>query len=575
MATNTLTPVVSGAIILEGFWNDLQTAMEGDWVGRDTTGVPLAGQNLGTAAFPWGTLRSNALIINGSALDSSQITSPQNRIVSGKIRSTSNQPAFITPSGAGASFQVKALTTNLVYDVNGVAVTANTDITKGSVTLAPATQNTATVNDAAAAGQDDTRTWGESNHRAKNYITMTSAGTNITDLIGKFAAFKIAGTSTEYFLAFVESSTKLTHCLRGFFYDSTLAPVNRTKFSNGNTITLMKLGWVFIENDGVTVDVSYGNPQWSYTQPSGPATGDYWYDLQHQTWKRYDGASFVIINRTLIGMEISDATNTVGARCMDFYAQYRTDIFMDVEYLSATLFRAKHPESSISVRGNAIEFRNSLPTWDITASLAAGADMYDATAQNNRNYYFYVSDLGQTIISDIEPYYRGDLRGFYHPHNPWRCVSAARTNGSAQWDSAAPASSQMRNVQPRTEFDVVVGSPAQVFNGDADFSSIQSAHDAMTANQVMKILPGTFAENPVFTKALGVVGSGRGTLISGTWAFNSGSSNGFVTRLKFGDNVTVNSAVTGLYIDAVWVATGKTITDGAAPQNNYIVAMQE
>ena len=63
--------------ILDTFFNEIHAAMNGDFVGRNSSGVPASGQNLGTAAIPWGSIRTNALVIGGTAVDASQITSNQ------------------------------------------------------------------------------------------------------------------------------------------------------------------------------------------------------------------------------------------------------------------------------------------------------------------------------------------------------------------------------------------------------------------------------------------------------------------------------------------------------------------
>ena len=54
MGTNTLATRADGEVILANFFNDFNTALGGDFVGRSVAGVPLANQNLGTAALPWG-----------------------------------------------------------------------------------------------------------------------------------------------------------------------------------------------------------------------------------------------------------------------------------------------------------------------------------------------------------------------------------------------------------------------------------------------------------------------------------------------------------------------------------------
>lgn len=426
MGTGTLTNRSAGQTILDTFFNDIHSALNSDFVGRNSAGVATSGQNLGTVAIPWGTVRAAALVLNGSSVDTSQITSVQNRVISGKTRSTSNQPAFITPNGAADSFIIYGSTTSLQLDINGSSVAVTTDISKTGLTLAPSSQNTCTINDADAASQDDTRIWGEFGH--KKSMTVASMGTNITALVGRYATFKIG---TEYFHAFVESSVKLSKMWRGYFYNSSLAPLNRTVFANSATVTLMSTGWVFVEDDGLTVDVSYRSPTYGKDSPSSPSTGDYWYDTDNLIWKRYDGASFNQIDRTLVGMVVMDATNCVAARCQDFYADYKNENGVTIEISTTEIVRSDQANTFCHVAGKRLNFYSYLPTWNITTDLATSADMYTATETASTFYYCYLTDEGDTVISDIHPYWRPDLKGYYHPHNPWRKVGGFYNNASS------------------------------------------------------------------------------------------------------------------------------------------------
>lgn len=435
MSSNTLTDRSSGQTITAEFFNSIHSALDGDFVGRGNSGVPEAGKNLGTVAIPWGTVRADQMILSGQAVDASQITVPQNRVKAGKVRTTSNQPQFITPNGAALSFVIDATPTHLNIDVNGVDVDIAADITVTGITAAPSSQNTALVNDTEAADQHDTRLWGEPEHRKK--ITIDTVGTNITALIGKYAAFMISnGGETEYFMAYVESGTVLSQIRRGYFYDSTLAPKNRIVFSNNDTITLLKMGWVFVENDGTTADVSYANPVWSFTSPGGPATGDYWYDMNNQIWKRYDGAAFQIINRTLVGVVASTSSACVAARCEDFYKKYSEENTLHLSKFTSEIVKGTKLHGKASVAGTVFDFGNSLASWNITTDLASASDMYDSTEQASRLYYLYLTDEADTVISDISPYFRSDLFGEYHPHNPWRCVGIAYNDGSSDIQAA-------------------------------------------------------------------------------------------------------------------------------------------
>ena len=429
MGTSTLTNRAAGQTILDTFFNDIHSAFNGDLVGRNTSGIATAGQNLGTNALKWGSAFITNLILDGSSVDTSLLTVTKNRIVSGKTRTTSNQPQFILPNGAAASFIIEGLVTNLLLDVDGVTVTVTTDITKGTLTVGPSTTETALVNDADAADQESTKTWGEDGSE-KETLPVDNMGAEFQAFIGSWQVIEIAGVATEYALAFIKSATELTNIYRGFFTNSSSAPVNRTGISNNDVITVLSTGWVFVESDGATVDVTYTSPVRSFTAPSGPATGDYWYDLANETWKRFDGSTFQIINRVLVGVVGIDSANCVVARSLDFHKGYDEYNSIEVQIRTSEIAEIKNQNSKVNVYGKVLDFGFNHENWNITTDLAASADMYNATEQTDTDYYLYIKDTGETVISDISPYKRGDLKGFYHPHNPWRCVGIVFNDSS-------------------------------------------------------------------------------------------------------------------------------------------------
>lgn len=438
MGLGNLTTRAGGQPVDETWWNTIQDAIKETLVPRNSSGVPTAGQDLGSSTYPWGRVYADSLVVDGSLVDLDAVTnlSPY-KIVSGKIRSTSNQPAFLTPagSGGGRSLTISATATNLVYQVADTTVTLAADIVVSALTAAPSSNNTATINDASASGQNAYRMRGASGAEyftgSGNSLTITSAGTEITDLVGKRAAFKLTHSgSDEYFTARIESSTSLKDCYRGFFYDSSLNPINAVTISNSDTITLMKLGWLFLDVNGTTTDTVYNEPVYGGTQPSSPASGDYWYDTANSQWKRYTGSTYASVDRILIGMFFCDATDCLGVRCFDFFATQKQDNTVRIGTLNNADVSTDSVPSHVVVMGNKIDFGNK-QTWEMATHLAASTDMYTSTEQASRVYFFYVTDEGSKKISDIMPYYRGDLLGWYHPHNPWRCVFSAYNDVSS------------------------------------------------------------------------------------------------------------------------------------------------
>jgi len=345
-----------------------------------------------------------------------------NRIVSGRVRSGSANPTFLVPNGAARTIKCDGTPTNFIYYIAGIEYTISTDVTLTGLTAAPSSNNTCLVNDTVAADQDYTKHAGEYGTE----IPIDTAGSEISALIGKFAAFKLDnGSATEYFTAYVTSATSLTKAKRGYFFDSSDNPIPRIVYSNNDTITLLKLTWVFATTTG-TLTATYNNPVWSDDEPSSPAIGDYWFDYSANVWKVYGVGSYSTANAMLIGISVQDTTNTIGARSFELFANYDALNTVEVVAESNTQVKSKLQGSVINAYGETIKNDGNLHTWDMTIDLDSGV-----TEAASTYYYFYITETGDKIISDVRPHDRSaDLMGFYHPHRSWRCVGYAFNNGS-------------------------------------------------------------------------------------------------------------------------------------------------
>lgn len=403
-----------------------------------------------------------------------------NRLVSGRIRSTSDQPIFLVPHGAARTVTCKGATTNFLYYVEGTQYTISSDVTLTSLTAAPSSNNTALINDASAADQDWTKYQGEDG----SIIPIDNIGSEITALVGKYAAFKLAGVGTEYFIARVETDY-LSCAFRGYFFDSSDNPITRTGYTNNDTLTLMKLAWIFAKSDG-TLTVSYTNPVWSKDEPSSPATGDYWYDYDNVKWKKYDTSSFIDADATLIGVCIQDTTNTVGARSFEFFKSWSEENSIEAVFNSNTQVQSKWVGSGISVYGDVFRNERSRFSWDITTDLESGVSENPSTT-----YYLYVSEDGESFISDQKPYdRREDLLGYYHPYQSWRCVGSFFNNASSNITSVSTYFSRI---------------------GDASLSEPQTAASGIIFLERTQILDGS---GGAFTKVLPPAALWRGNRIT-------------------------------------------------------------
>lgn len=409
--------------------SEMQTSIDPGEVGSESLATSVAGEierirfvlkEIKGDVAQWYTTGATSLSEISAALGTSL---DGNRVASGPVYTGSQQPLYLIPDGTAASAVLAGGTTNVVYYVNGAAVTVSTNLAITPITTAPSTNNTATVNDVSVADGEDTKWLGEYG----TTITIDNVGSEITSLVGNLAAFKINNGSTdEYFIARVDSSTTLTEARRGYFFNSSSAPVPRIAIADNDTITLLKLNWIFGKSDG-TVARTTNEPKWQSDEPSSPATDDYWFDITNNTWKRYNGASFISADATFLGILVADATNCIGGRSLEYAGEPVRDMSLDLLKVSATTVRGRHNSAELGVHDTTVKFKYDAPEWDITADLESGL-----TEQSSTMYYLYVTETGDTVISDKIPSDReADLGGYYHPHHLWRCAGQVYNDASS------------------------------------------------------------------------------------------------------------------------------------------------
>jgi len=428
MGTGTLTDYISGEIIEAAHPNDIHAALKVDFVGRDSSGAATPGQRLGTPLIPWGTAYVEGLVIDGQPVDPGEITAARNRIISGAKRSTSEFPDYLRPAGAGGGLQFTILgaTTPLEYDVNGTIVEITTDIVKSGLTPGPSTNNTCQINDISLTGQDDTRFLGENG----TFITVDNMQSELTSRIGQFVSLYNQTSGTEFIYCRIASSTRLDNIRRGFMFDDNGAPWDADVLNNNDVLLLQSLGFIFAEDNGTTIDVTYSNPVISGVEPIGAGTGDYWYDLNVDVWKRYNGSIFEEINRTFIGYVSSGVFNCTGVRPEIFGKSYRDTNTLSVALEDTDTVVSEKPDFIVSVHGRDKRFDFGFFQWDGTADFETG---FTRTA--DRYYWLYLTEEGKPIISGYKPYDSlGFQRGWYHPYESWRAVAQVYNNGSGDFE---------------------------------------------------------------------------------------------------------------------------------------------
>ncbi len=421
MGINNL-PIITASTIQVSHINDIIIALKGDFVGRNSaTGAVQAGQSLGTITIPWGTIYGTALNIGGNPINLDLITTTPNRIVSGQTRTTSALGDFIRADGTALTAVIEGATTDLIVVVNGTSVTFSTDVSVTSLVAAPAANNTALVNEPSYAAEDFTKYAGEQ----KNTLNIDTAGSEWTSRVGQFIAFKV-GASSEIAFGYLKSATEIVNCYRGWFFDDNGDPIVRNTLSNNDTLTILSLGWIFAQNTGTTADDTYITPTISGKEPTSPAAGDYWYDVNSNEWMIYSGGNFISSNSTLIGLVVNDTTSCIASRSFDFDNGFQDTLDIDLIVESATQVRTSNANAAINVYGNEFNLGYEPFVWDITADRESGVSETASTV-----YYLYTTEEGKPKISTEYPQQRDDLKGFYHPYNSWRYAGRALNDSSS------------------------------------------------------------------------------------------------------------------------------------------------
>lgn len=362
---------------------------------------------------------------------------PKNRIESGRTRSGNNQPLFLQADGTNPTVTLLATTVNFKVVIQNVEYTFTADTQVTGMSLAPSTGNTATVNNGLAALDPLSIFAGESDFTLPTF-TIAACGSEIVSLVGQYAAFKVVdGANTEYFIGFIDSAALagaglITKVFRGYFFDNTDAPVQATALTDGDTVTLMKMFYIFAKSD-LTITSTTSPPTYAAVAPTSPSLGEYWFDLTNQIWMIYNGASFVNSNSTLIGIAIVDTAACVATRSFEFFSPYKDFNSLIMEFIDGSTLKSSQLQQGVSVKGIPFEWDQNFLQFIMPSHLTDtdGSTTETATTQ----YFLYISDLGQQVFSTIRPYDRiYDLLGSYHRYKPWRCIASIMTEATPLLD---------------------------------------------------------------------------------------------------------------------------------------------
>ena len=353
---------------------------------------------------------------------------PDYRIISGLVDSF-NQPKFLVADGASLALQFKATATDFVGSVSAGTFTLDTDDTV-TVAIGPSTTPTADFNDTVNSGNEVTKYLGE---MEGTRILLTSTGAEVIGRRDKLSAFKTNdGANDELFIGYVRyngSVYTIDKCMRGFFFGSVGSPttLQRVTLTTAQTIILLTLSYIFIKNDGTIYDTVTE----LVSAPAAPAAlsiNDFWFDSINEKWMRYTGAAWEDSLSVFAGWSCQDGSgNCIGSRSADFHASYSPlcDIGLEVVLGSPnTKVQNYRIGGKINVYGTQYDLQYTQLEWDLSSDLDTGSPEVDTL------YFFYIKDVQTVEISKIRPFDRqSDLKGYYHPAKPFRCIGYAWAGG--------------------------------------------------------------------------------------------------------------------------------------------------
>lgn len=359
-----------------------------------------------------------------------QQASQGNRIVSGAV-SAAGQPLYVLPSASGRTVVVKGTGTNLIYSVNGDLLSLTTDVTSPSISAPPASNNTATlVYDILGTTNAGTA--------PSSSISLSGVGSSITALVGKFFAFKV---TSEAMLGYLRNGTEVENSVNYGWVNSSGAAIASIDHSSSETITLLRLAFVFLTSAQL-VEICETNPTFSSTAPASPSINDMWFDITGSTWKKWNGSNWIVSNSILVGFAICDGSNCVAAKSLDFSLTYSDLCRNDLMYESTSTVSTWQKDVNVSVYGSTLNYPNTKFRW-----LNTGTTFEGAAITTNKTYGVYVSPKGTTYLSTLSPIdRRQDLGGFYHPNAPLRCLGVVRTDGSSNFTASTLNSAHRQKI---------------------------------------------------------------------------------------------------------------------------------
>ena len=375
-----------------------------------------------------------------------------NAIISGQTRPDSEEPDFFEYENSVGNWKliIRASNANpLQLRVGGERqqdIVANEIIQLTNAERAPAvlanSRFTSLTTGPALVGEEDFVVGVNPVNFSHGQINMGSAGSLITDKIGKYATFfnNFEGPN-KYVFGFIQSATRMTNAIHGFISESTSNLDRReanydpytSTITATHTWTLQSTLWVIYErtNPGTgTLGVVKDGPTYGAVPPTVSVAGAWWVRTTDNSWHERDVTNTEWVAKSVVHLGwivVSPGGVITGARCAPFSRRYSNENNCQIERISADAFRTTQSRWRTSVNGRMLEYKHEV-TWD--KSIATHVE--SKLALTDKWVGLYIKDDGEPIIGVIG-FFDRSTKSYRHRKESWRQVGKAWIDDSGDF----------------------------------------------------------------------------------------------------------------------------------------------
>ncbi|MDY6979353.1 MAG: hypothetical protein SV201_05690, partial [Pseudomonadota bacterium] len=150
-----------------------------------------------------------------------------------------------------------------------------------------------------------------------------------------------------------------------------------------SSLTDNDTNYLYIDIDPSDGSITAGSttlaPEYSYAKPAAPATGQYWYPVDHRSrGEYYDGAAWQPVYRLFLGEAVTSGGSVASVVSYVYQGRYRSDVF---SVSTSSAYSKNHKIGTDSIRYSVFARESDAYNW---ALIAGGHTAQNSTA-NDQN----------------------------------------------------------------------------------------------------------------------------------------------------------------------------------------------